>query len=103
MSTLQMPGARSLTPTASLVNALAGNWWIPVLRGIAAIVFGVLAFAWPGLTLLTLVLFWVVYALVDGVLALAAAVMGDNPAPRWWLAAVGIAGIGVGLMTFIWP
>jgi uncharacterized membrane protein HdeD (DUF308 family) len=62
------------------------------LRGIAAVVFGVLAFVWPGLTLLTLVLFYGAFALVDGVLAVIAAIKGGAPAPRWWLAIVGILG-----------
>ena len=79
------------------------NWWLEVLRGVAAIIFGILAFAWPGITLLTLVLFWGAFALVDGVLAIAAAVKGGNPMPRWWLAIVGIAGIVAGVLTFLMP
>jgi uncharacterized membrane protein HdeD (DUF308 family) len=73
------------------------------LRGFCAILFGVLAFAWPGITLLTLVLLYGAYALADGVLALAEAVMGGAPAPRWWLALVGLLGIAVGMLTFAWP
>ena len=73
------------------------------MRGVAAIVFGILAFAWPGITLLTLVLFWGAFALIDGVLAIAAAVKGGNAMPRWWLAIVGIAGIAAGALTFLVP
>ena len=63
-----------------------------------------LAFAWPGLTLLVLVLFYGAYALVDGVLALAAAVMGRGGAiPTWWLVIVGLLGIAAGVVTFVWP
>lgn len=105
MSTMQTPSAPhgSLAPGASLLHALARNWWLEVLRGVAAIAFGVLAFAWPGITLVTLVLFYGAFVLVDGVLALAAAVMGGNAMPRWWLAIVGLAGIVAGALTFVWP
>src|SRR3954462_11901278 len=96
--------ASSPAPVGSpLVQALARYWWLLLLRGIAAIVFGVLSFAWPGITLVTLVLFWGAFALVDGVLALANAFMGGNMRHRWWLALVGLAGIAVGILTFAWP
>jgi uncharacterized membrane protein HdeD (DUF308 family) len=87
------------------LRELAENWWLLLLRGIAAIAFGVLAFTWPGLTLLTLILMWGIYAIADGVLALWAAIAGRGGeiAPRWWLAVVGIAGILAGLLTFVWP
>jgi uncharacterized membrane protein HdeD (DUF308 family) len=95
---------QSQAPTAPpLAHALAQNWWLLLLRGIAAIVFGLLAFAWPGLTLVTLVLFWGAFVLVDGVCAIIAAIKGGAPAPRWWLAIVGLAGIVAGLLTFLWP
>jgi uncharacterized membrane protein HdeD (DUF308 family) len=104
MSTMQTPQSPgSLAPAASLVNALAQNWWLVLLRGIAAIVFGVLAFMWPGLTLVTLVLLYGAFALTDGVFALIAAIKGGSPMPRWWLALVGLAGIGAGILTFLWP
>lgn len=86
-----------------MLHALARNWWLILLRGIAAIVFGVLTFIWPGMTLLTLALLYGVFALIEGVLALAAAVVGGAPAPRWWLAIVGLLGIAVGILTFMMP
>jgi uncharacterized membrane protein HdeD (DUF308 family) len=86
-----------------MVHALAKNWWLLLLRGIAAIIFGVLAFAWPGVTLLTLILFYGAFALVDGVLAIIAAITGGAPGPRWWLAMVGLLGIAAGLLTFLMP
>ena len=83
-----------------LLSSLADNWWLLLLRGLAAIAFGILAFFWPGLTLLTLILLWGVYALCDGVFALGAALFakGGDMAPRWWLALVGII---IGLLQ-IW-
>jgi uncharacterized membrane protein HdeD (DUF308 family) len=101
-----MTSARHLDarhPARPLLHALARNWWLVLLRGLAAILFGVLTFVWPGITLVTLVLLYGIYALADGVLALAAAFMGGAPAPRWWLALVGVLGIGAGLVTFLWP
>jgi len=80
------------------LRELAENWWLLLLRGIAAIAFGLLAFLWPGLTLLTLVLMWGIYAIADGIIALWAAIAsrGGEIAPRWWLAVVGVAGILAG-------
>jgi uncharacterized membrane protein HdeD (DUF308 family) len=75
------------------------------LRGVASIIFGVLAFIWPGLTLVALIFLWGAYAIVDGVIALWAAISGRGAqiAPRWWLSIVGIAGLLAGLVAFASP
>lgn len=86
-----------------LLHALARNWWLLLLRGIAAIAFGVLAFFWPGLTLVSLILLYGAFALIDGVIAVIAAIRGDAPAARWWLAIVGLLGIAAGIATFMLP
>jgi uncharacterized membrane protein HdeD (DUF308 family) len=90
-------------PDRPLLHALVQYWWLFLLRGIAAIIFGVLAFIWPGITLVTLVLFWGAFALVDGVLALANAITGGGMTSRWWLALVGLSGIAAGVVTFMAP
>jgi uncharacterized membrane protein HdeD (DUF308 family) len=86
-----------------LLHALERNWWLILLRGVCAIIFGVLTFIWPGITLLTLVLFYGAYALIDGAIALWSAIVGGEPAPRWWLLIVGLLGIGAGLVTLLMP
>src|ERR671923_2512153 len=58
----------------AMKTMLARNWWVLALRGVLAIIFGVLAFLWPGLTLITLVLLFGAYALVDGVFAVIAGI-----------------------------
>src|SRR3954467_1080705 len=98
--------AMSTTTTAAtspMLQTLSRYWWLILLRGIAAIIFGVLAFVWPGITLVTLVLFWGAFVMVDGVLALANAIMGGNMGSRWWLALIGVLGLIVGLLTFAAP
>ena len=89
---------------AAILHGLAKNWWVLLLRGLAAIVFGVLAFAWPGITIVSLIILYGAYALVDGLFALFAAIGGSTgAAPRWWMAVVGIAGVVAGLIAFAWP
>jgi uncharacterized membrane protein HdeD (DUF308 family) len=88
----------------ALLSALADNWWLLLLRGAAAIAFAVLAFFWPGLTLLTLTLLWGAYALSDGIFALWATIVGNGEiAPRLWLALAGMVSIVAGLVAFFWP
>jgi len=91
-------------PHFPLLRELSKHWWLLLLRGIAAIAFGVLAFIWPGLTLLTLVILYGVFAIIDGVLALAAVFGRTGPdVPKWWLVLTGILGIGAGLIALFWP
>jgi uncharacterized membrane protein HdeD (DUF308 family) len=83
---------------------LARNWWVFALRGVLAIVFGVLAFIWPGVTLLILVLLFGAYALVDGILAVIAGIASYGRNERWWAELLaGVAGIAFGIVTVVWP
>src|SRR3954466_13182979 len=87
-----------------MVMVLALNWWALVLRVLFAVLFGIAAFAWPGITLGALVLLYGAYAFVDGVFALAAALAGRTERlPLWALLLEGLAGIAVGIMTIVWP
>jgi uncharacterized membrane protein HdeD (DUF308 family) len=87
-----------------MLEHLGRNWSWVVLRGVAAVLFGILAFAWPGITLAALVIVWGAYALADGILALVAAYrVRDQGKPFWSLVIVGLLGIAAGIVTFIWP
>ena len=68
-----------------MLTVFASSWWALVLRGLAAIAFGVLAFVWPHITLAVLVFLWGAYALVDGVFAIAAGVKTHAENRRWWV------------------
>ena len=87
-----------------MLRTLGRNWWALALRGVAAILFGILAFAWPGITLFVLVLFFGAYMLVDGIFAIVAAVRVAGEEDRWWLLLIqGILGVLAGLVAFFWP
>ena len=91
------------TTDPTLANLLGRNWWLILLRGIAAILFGFLAFAWPGATLITLIAFFGAYVLIDGVLALVAAFRGGTGVSRGWLIFTGLLGIAAAIGTVIYP
>src|SRR5215218_5701717 len=87
-----------------VLPVLSRNWWVLALRGLAAIVFGVLAFVWPDITLFALVLLFGAYMLVDGIFAIVAAVRAAGREARWWLLLIeGILGVLAGLVAFFWP
>src|SRR2546427_87531 len=83
---------------------IAKNWWSLVIRGLAAIVLGVITFIWPGITLGALVLLFGFYALIDGLLSLAGAVRAAEGHERWGALLIeGLVGIAVAIITFAWP
>lgn len=91
-------------PTEAFLEQLGKNWGWIALRGVAAVIFGVLAFAWPGATIFVLVLFFGAYALVEGILSLIAAFkLRDHGRPMWTFVVIGILGILAGVVTFLWP
>ena len=88
-----------------MLGLVARDWWVFAIRGIAAIVFGILAFIYPDKTLTVLVFLFGAYVLVDGVALLVALVRGDPIARRhsWAVAIMGILGIVAGVVTFVYP
>lgn len=90
----------------TLLGTLSRNWWMwmLVVRGVVAIRFGIDAWVWPGVTLTVLVTLFGAYALVDGVFALVAGIASSGENRRWWAEVLtGVAGIVLGVMTFVWP
>ena len=87
-----------------IVSAVTGRWWSFVVRGVVAILFGVLALAMPGTSLLALVLAWGAYTIVDGVFTLMLALQRGRAGERWgWFLVEGIVAIAAGVLTFAWP
>jgi uncharacterized membrane protein HdeD (DUF308 family) len=88
----------------NLAETLSRNWWVLLLRGIVAILFGVLAFVRPGISLASLLLLFGAYALADGVLGTWTAISHRKDRENWWVLLLeGLVGIGVGVLTLIKP
>ena len=80
------------------------HWWHIAVRGLIALLFGIMLLAWPGISILLLALFFGAYAFVDGIITLVAAINYKAGAgQRAWLFVRGICGIIVGIVTFFWP
>lgn len=87
-----------------MVERLASHWWIPVVRGIFAILFGVLALAWPSETLLVLILIFGAFAFVDGIFAIITAIRYATHHERWGVLLLeGVIGILIGLLAYAAP
>lgn len=88
-----------------MLDTLSRNWGLIAVRGVIAILFGILAFLMPGLTLAVLVALVGAYFLVDGVSMLVALIRGDADARRsaWSVGFIGVLGVIAGIGAFMWP
>jgi uncharacterized membrane protein HdeD (DUF308 family) len=92
-----------LQPGISLLGVVAHNWWMLLVNGVGALVFGGVAFAWPQVTLPALVILFGCYCLVDGFSALGASFTKDEPATWWSMLSVGLVCIIAGVAAVLWP
>jgi uncharacterized membrane protein HdeD (DUF308 family) len=86
-----------------MIHELAHNWGWIALRGALAIVFGILAFAWPASAFAAIVLLFGAYAFVDGVFALVSLFRGGGKERFWMLVLEAAVGIGIGILTIAHP
>ena len=87
-----------------MLSNISSNWWLLALRGALAVIFGVAAFVWPGLTFEVLVLLFGAYAFIDGVIMFSFGLMAAGDKQQWWpMVLGGIIGIAVGVLTFAQP
>ncbi len=99
-----MKGAIMSSETGILGPLLARNWWAVAIRGVLAIIFGLVAFLLPGVTMLSLVLVFSAYAFADGVFAIVAAARAASGRQRWGLLVLqGVLSILAAVVAVLWP
>src|SRR3990172_12761911 len=87
-----------------MLRILTRNWWVLASRGVWAVLFGLAALIWPRITLIALAILFGAFAFVDGVFAIVSAIRAARERTRWWPFLVeGVVGIGIGVLTIIWP
>jgi uncharacterized membrane protein HdeD (DUF308 family) len=84
-------------------QVLAQSWWVLALRGACALIFGVLALAWPGVTLLLLVALFAAYAIISGVAALVGSLRTRNQRGWWLLFLLGLVSVAAGVLAVVYP
>jgi uncharacterized membrane protein HdeD (DUF308 family) len=90
--------------SGGLLHVLARNWWAVALRGLFALIFGIIALVMPGVTLVTLVLLFGIYMLADGVFAIVGGIRAARQHGRWWpFLLEGVVDILAGLIALFWP
>src|SRR3989440_3097356 len=86
------------------VQVARRNWWVLLVRGILAILFGIIALAAPGIALLAFIYVFAAYALLDGIAAIVVSLQERNVLRTWWVLLLeGIVGIIFGILAFAWP
>jgi uncharacterized membrane protein HdeD (DUF308 family) len=87
-----------------IAQLLAQKWWAFAIRGVLGIIFGLIAFLQPGVTMLSLVMVFSAYAFVDGIFAIVASVRAARQHGKWgFLVLEGIVNIVAAVLTFLWP
>lgn len=95
---------RNLGIDRGMLGLISKYWWVMLLRGVFAIVFGIVAIVWPGLTLLGLIWLFGAYAIGDGAVEVWSGIQNRNRHDRWWVEIlIGLAGIVAGVLVIAWP
>jgi uncharacterized membrane protein HdeD (DUF308 family) len=89
-----------------MLTIIADSWWMLLIRGLAAIAFGVLTFLWPQITLLVLIVLFAVHCIVDGVMAVALGLhlrKKTDSSPWPFIVLMGILSVAAGILALAWP
>ncbi len=85
-------------------RVLSRFWWMILIRGVLSVLFGIMVFAWPGISLLSLVLLFGAFILADGFANVVTAIGGRHEHENWWVLLLGgLAAAALGVLTFFNP
>jgi uncharacterized membrane protein HdeD (DUF308 family) len=88
----------------TMLQVLMRNWWAIAIRGVAAVVFGLIAILFPGITIGAFILLFAAYAFIDGVFAIIAGIRAAEHHERWLpLALEGLIDIAAAIVVVLWP
>jgi uncharacterized membrane protein HdeD (DUF308 family) len=88
----------------AMSNLLAQNWWAVALRGVIGILLGLVALLLPAATMLSLILLFAAYLLVDGVFTIISAVRAARRHERWGLLVLeGVVDLIAAAVALVWP
>lgn len=87
-----------------MLDVICRRWWVMLLRGIAAIIIGILAMAMPGITLLTLVALFAIFSMIDGIFGVILGFRGEADGTVWWtMVMLGLLSLAAGVIAITWP
>lgn len=87
-----------------MLRIFAINWWLVGLRGLSAVLFGIVAILWPALTLGILIIIFGLYVIVDGIFTIVLGIGGRKyHSNSWWMIFEGLIRIAVGVIAVVWP
>jgi uncharacterized membrane protein HdeD (DUF308 family) len=87
-----------------MLRTMCGRWWVLLLRGLCAIGLGIMAIVWPGVTLVSMVFAFGIFAVIDGVLAIILGFKGEEDGTVWWtLVVMGVLAVLAGVIAFVQP
>jgi uncharacterized membrane protein HdeD (DUF308 family) len=87
-----------------MLEMICRRWWVLLLRGVVAILLGISAIAWPGITLVALNYVFGTFSVIDGIVALVIGFRGEADGTVWWtMVVLGVIAIAAGIIAFVWP
>ena len=87
-----------------MLDVICRRWWVMLLRGLAAIVIGIIAMAWPQITLVTLVVLFATFSIIDGVFGIVLGFRGEADGTVWWtMVLLGLLALAAGIIAVVYP